>query len=42
MFPLMTSKSIGSLAMFSSMKWSDAPVCVRQMALKPWPLQFLA
>jgi hypothetical protein len=42
MFPLMTSTSIRSLVTFSSRKWSDAPVCGRQMVLKPWPLQFPA
>ena len=40
--PLMTSRSIWSLVTFSSRKWSDAPLCGRQMALKPWPLQFPA
>ena len=40
--PLMTSRSIWSLVTFSSRKWSDAPLCGRQMALKPWPLQLPA
>src|SRR5215467_12124570 len=38
--PLMTSRSIWSLVTFSSRKWSDDPLCGRQMALKPRPLQF--
>ena len=40
--PLMTSRSIWSWVTFSSRKWSDAPLCGRQMALKPRPLQFPA